>query len=64
VIAVLLPAAFHNAVEPTNGVDPLTNQQEGRDILSISHGVSRFLPVCCPSKLMAIYPGCRYLAFQ
>ncbi|KAF8486048.1 calcium/proton exchanger [Russula ochroleuca] len=43
VIAVLLPAAFHNAVEPTNGVDPLTNQQEGRDILSISHGVAVIL---------------------
>ncbi|KAH9994793.1 Sodium/calcium exchanger protein-domain-containing protein [Russula vinacea] len=40
VIAVLLPAAFHNAVQPTDGsVDPLTNQQEGHDILSISHGV-------------------------
>lgn len=36
---MLLPAAFHNAVQPTDGVDPLTNQQEGHDILSISHGV-------------------------
>jgi len=43
VIAVLLPAAFHNAVQPTDGVDPLTNQQEGRDILSISHGVAVIL---------------------
>jgi hypothetical protein len=43
VIAVLLPAAFHNAVQPTDGVDPLTNQQEGHDILSISHGVCRSL---------------------
>ena len=36
---MLLPAAFHNAVESSNGVDPLTDSQEGRDILSISHGV-------------------------
>jgi Ca2+:H+ antiporter len=43
VIAVLLPAAFHNAVQPTDGVDPLTNQQEGHDILSISHGVAVIL---------------------
>ncbi|KAN0113962.1 calcium/proton exchanger [Russula decolorans] len=43
VIAVLLPAAFHNAVQPTDGVDPLTNQQEGHNILSISHGVCRSL---------------------
>ncbi|KAH9987324.1 Sodium/calcium exchanger protein-domain-containing protein [Russula compacta] len=43
VIAVLLPAAFHNAVEPTDGVDPLTNAQEGHDILSISHGVAVIL---------------------
>ncbi|KAI0303725.1 calcium/proton exchanger [Multifurca ochricompacta] len=39
VIAVLLPAAFHNAVQPVNGVDPLTDQEEGHDILAISHGV-------------------------
>jgi len=43
VIAVLLPAAFHNAVQPTDGIDPLTNQQEGHDILSISHGVAVIL---------------------
>jgi len=43
VIAVLLPAAFHNAVESSNGVDPLTDSQEGRDILSISHGVAIIL---------------------
>lgn len=36
---MLLPAAFHNAVEPVGGVDPLTDAQEGHDILSISHGV-------------------------
>jgi len=43
VIAVLLPAAFHNAVQSTDGVDPLTNKQEGHDILSISHGVAIIL---------------------
>ncbi|KAI9511839.1 calcium/proton exchanger [Russula earlei] len=44
VIAVLLPAAFHNAVQPSDGVpDPLTNAQEGDDILSISHGVAVIL---------------------
>jgi len=45
VIAVLLPAAFHNAVQPSNfnGVDPLTDAQEGHDILSISHGVAVIL---------------------
>ena len=43
VIALLLPAAFHNAVQPTDGIDPLTDKQEGHDILSISHGVSRSL---------------------
>jgi len=62
---VLLPAEFHNAVESSNGVDPLTDSQEGRDILSISHGV-RSLPLhVSPSMLMAIYhPGRNYLAFQ
>ncbi|KAH9952471.1 hypothetical protein BC827DRAFT_1149220 [Russula dissimulans] len=40
VIGVLLPAAFHNALQPTDGgPDPLTNTQEGHDILSITHGV-------------------------
>ena len=43
---MLLPAAFHNAVQPTDGSpDPLTTQKEGEDILSISHGVGRFFPV-------------------
>jgi hypothetical protein len=65
VIAVLLPAAFHNAVQPTDGSpDPLSTQQEGKDILSISHGVGRFFPVYCPSKLTHVYSGCRDLAFQ
>jgi len=44
VIAVLLPAAFHSAVQPTSdGFDPLTNAQEGHDILAISHGVAIIL---------------------
>jgi hypothetical protein len=44
VIAVLLPAAFHSAVQPSSGQpDPLTNAQEGHDILAISHGVNGFL---------------------
>lgn len=43
VIAVLLPAAFHSSLQPKDGsVNPLTNRQEGQDILSISHGVSIF----------------------
>jgi Ca2+:H+ antiporter len=64
VIAVLLPAAFHNAFQPTDNVGPSTNEKERHDILSISHGVCKSPSVCCPSKLMAVYPGCRYLAFQ
>ena len=64
VIAVLLPAAFHYAVQPTDSVDPSTNEKERHDILSISHGVCKSPPVYCPSKLMGVYPGCRYLAFQ
>ncbi|KAI9461600.1 calcium/proton exchanger [Lactarius psammicola] len=44
VIAVLLPAAFHSAVQPTtDGVDPLTDAQEAHDILAISHGVAIIL---------------------
>jgi hypothetical protein len=43
VIAVLLPAAFHSAVQPSpGGADPLTDAQEGHDILAISHGASDF----------------------
>ncbi|EIM91413.1 calcium/proton exchanger [Stereum hirsutum FP-91666 SS1] len=55
VIAVLLPAAFHSAVTPLNRyTDPLTDAQEGKDILSISHGVAIIL--------LFIY-GC-YIYFQ
>ncbi|KAF8273268.1 calcium/proton exchanger, partial [Lactarius quietus] len=44
VIAVLLPAAFHSAVQPSSdSADPLTNAQEGHDILAISHGAGGFL---------------------
>ena len=64
VIAVLLPAVFYNASQPTDNFGPLTNEKEGHDILSISHGVCKSPPMYCSSKLMAVYPGCRYLAFQ
>jgi hypothetical protein len=64
VIAVLLPAAFHNAFQPTNNDGPSTSEKERHDILSISHGVCKFLLVYCPRKLIAVYPGCHYLAFQ
>jgi Ca2+:H+ antiporter len=64
VIAVLLPAAFHNAVQPTDLAGPLTSEKERHDILSISHGVCKSPPVYHPSKLTAVYPGCHYLAFQ
>jgi Ca2+:H+ antiporter len=64
VIAVLLPAAFHYAVQPTDDGGLSTNGKERRHILLISHGVCKSPPVYCPSKLMAVYPGCRYLAFQ
>ncbi|PAV16682.1 Calcium proton exchanger [Pyrrhoderma noxium] len=46
VIAVLLPGAFHLAVQPdaTNpDEDPLTNGQEGEDIKKLSHGVAIIL---------------------
>jgi len=44
VIAVLLPAAFHLALTPSDGqTDQLTDTQEGKDILSVSHGVSIIL---------------------
>ncbi|KAN0120750.1 Sodium/calcium exchanger domain containing protein [Russula decolorans] len=43
VIAVLLPAAFRNAVQPTDNVDPLTNKKGDHDILSISHSVAVIL---------------------
>ncbi|THH12715.1 hypothetical protein EW146_g7433 [Bondarzewia mesenterica] len=56
VIGVLLPAAFHMAVTPDNSseTDPLTNAQEGGDILKISHGVA--------IVLLFIYGS--YLVFQ
>ncbi|KAH9972174.1 hypothetical protein BGW80DRAFT_1316937 [Lactifluus volemus] len=53
VIGVLLPAAFHNAVQPSNGIT-ITLEQERHDILAISHGVAIIL--------LFIY-GC-YLFFQ
>jgi len=41
VIAMLLPAVFYSAVRPE--ADPITNAQEGHDILAISHGVAIIL---------------------
>ncbi|PPQ69173.1 hypothetical protein CVT26_003547, partial [Gymnopilus dilepis] len=49
VIAVLLPAAFHFTADPN-----LSDQQEGHDILAVSHGVA--------VVLLFIYAG--YLSFQ
>ncbi len=64
VIAVLLPAAFHSAVQPTaGGKDPLTDAQEGHDILSISHGVSRFFFVIL-LQLTIIQLGRNYSTLQ
>ena len=48
-IAVLLPVAFHTAVQPSNLVtDPLTDAQEKHDILAISHGVAVILIFSTP----------------
>ncbi|EJD06395.1 calcium/proton exchanger [Fomitiporia mediterranea MF3/22] len=57
VIAVLLPAAFHFAVQPDASdpsEDPLTNPQEAADITKLSHGVAIIL--------LCIYVS--YLIFQ
>jgi Ca2+:H+ antiporter len=55
VIAVLLPAAFHMALAPVgSGNDPISDEKEGKDILSVSRGASIIL--------LFIY-GC-YLVFQ
>jgi len=64
VIAVILPAAFHHAMRSTNNVNPLIGEQEGHDVLSISHGVCKPPSVYYPSKLIAINTGCHYLASQ
>lgn len=42
VIAVLIPAAFHISLQP-GGYNPLTDEQEGHYILTISHGVAVIL---------------------
>ncbi len=64
VIAILLPAAFHSAVQPTtDGPDPLTDAQEAHDILAISHGASGFFFVWS-SRLTTIRLGCDYPTFQ
>ncbi|KAI5115444.1 hypothetical protein M0805_006758, partial [Coniferiporia weirii] len=54
VIALLLPAAFHLAVQPIDGDDPLTDGQESEDIKKLSHGVAIIL--------LFIYAS--YLVFQ
>ncbi|KAL5526119.1 hypothetical protein ACEPAG_7457 [Sanghuangporus baumii] len=56
VVAVLLPAAFHFAVEPesSSSVDPLSDPQELADIEKLSHGVA--------IVLLFIYAS--YLVFQ
>ncbi|KAI0248534.1 hypothetical protein BJV78DRAFT_1131241 [Lactifluus subvellereus] len=43
VIAVLLPAAFHNALRPTGGTNPAKTPREAHDLLSISYGVAIIL---------------------
>ena len=48
VVAVLIPAAFHNVVTLTNSVDPLTNAQGAHDILAFSHVVRKICHVYCP----------------
>jgi hypothetical protein len=64
VIAVLLPAAFHSAVQPSaGGTDPLTDAQEGHDILAISHGASDFF-FDWLSQLTSTQLGCGYSTFQ
>ena len=41
VTSVLVPAAFHNVIQSTSdSIHPLTDAQEGHDILAISHGAS------------------------
>lgn len=56
VIAVLIPSAFHFSVTTSeNGADlTLTNAEEGRDLLAMSHGVAVLL--------LVLYLG--YLIFQ
>ncbi|KAH8994976.1 calcium/proton exchanger [Lactarius akahatsu] len=61
VIAVLLPAAFHSAVQPnSDGQDPLTDAQEAHDILAISHGASGFFFVA----IILLFIYLCYLVFQ
>ncbi|KAH9014308.1 calcium/proton exchanger [Lactarius pseudohatsudake] len=61
VIAVLLPAAFHSAVQPnSDGNDPLTDAEEAHDILAISHGASGFFFVA----IILLFIYLCYLVFQ
>jgi len=50
VIAVLLPAAFHLSVS-NDTTTTTTTQQEGTEILGVSHGVSRISGNFCNSTL-------------
>ena len=56
VIAVLIPSAFHNSITVTETGDgyALTDAQERKDLLSMSHGVAILL--------LLLYLG--YLLFQ
>jgi Ca2+:H+ antiporter len=51
VIAVLLPAAFHFAVNTT------TDPDEGYDILHMSHGVAIVLLLMCVARLCLLRRG-------
>ena len=71
VIAVLLPAAFHTAA----GAE-IPDDQESKDILAVSHGVSLIcLPASCISgciryrpvltaSLLNLFPGCNHSSCQ
>ena len=64
VIAVLLPTAFYSVIQPSfDGIDPLTNAQQGHDILAISHGASDFFFVWL-SQLTPTLLGCDHSTLQ
>ena len=56
VIAVLLPAAFHFALTPDSGqTDQLTDSQERKDILAVSHGVCYSSNIAVTSRLIILH---------
>jgi Ca2+:H+ antiporter len=63
VIGVLLPAAFHNAVQPSNGIN-LTPEQEDHDILAISHGVCNCSHMNYSSQLTLHLPRLQLSCFS